>query len=305
MSTYGFRLRFLLPKGSVISHDSDTLEVQLNSGMQPSILRLVSNNKAVLKESNDLSLCGNGFATEEEASSCGIRARNSLVFCATQLQMGVDCGRDKSTSGFGKVVKDYAKEQGILLLNNVHGLSVYPDGMHVRFGGMKASVTIGRTSAKFTEEFIRAYELSLNFTDKLSLAFELYGASHFEASLRAKLLSLISVVESICVQDKHSKAVLKHLDNLINMTKDSLDDPEKDNIISRLGFLKRESISSACKKLVADNLEEEEVRQFESLYNVRSRILHDGRAPEDVDLGIEVPKLDKIVSKLLIKIAGG
>lgn len=303
MSTYGFRLRFFLPKGSVISHDSDTLEIQLNSEISSPVIRLVSTNNVILKESNDLSIRGNGFSSEHEAYTVGIRVKNSLIFSATLLQMGIDCGKDKTTSMIAKFIKDQEKEQGRLLLDSVHGLSVYPEDMPVRFFSANASLTTGVTSTKFTEELKKAYALSLDYPDKLSLSFELYGASHFETSPRAKFLSLITAVECLCVQDRNSKAVLEHVDNLINLTEVNFTGPEKENIISRLGQLKRESISSACKKIVTDNLEKEDILQFEDLYNVRSRMLHDGRTPEGVDLGTEVLKLDKIVSKLLTKIA--
>lgn len=302
MSTYGFRLRFFLPEGSVINHDSETLEIKLDSAPS-SIIKLASNTGMALKKSYDLSMFGTGFSSEDEAYNCGIRIKNSLFFCTTQLQMGVDCGKDKSSSGIGKIIKDKLKEQGILLLDNVHGLSAYPEDKIVRFGGISAAVTIGRPSEKFAEDFKKAYEVSLNFSDKLSLSFELYGASHFEKSLRAKFLSLITAIESLCEQENNSEAAVRHIEDLINQTISNFHGPEKESIINRLGQLKKESISRACKKTVADNLESEDVAQFEYLYNVRSRMLHDGRTPKGVDLGTEVPKLDKIVSKLLIKVA--
>lgn len=304
MSTYAFRLRFLLPTDSIISDDSNEIEIQLNPEVS-STIRLLSNDGKPLKESHDLSIRGNGFPSEIEAHTRGIRVKNALIFCATQLQIGIDCGKDKSRSAVAKFIKDRAKELGWLLLDNVHGLSVYQDDLPVRIFGANASLTTGKTSARFTEEFKKAYELSLNFSDKLLLAFELYGASHFEISIRARFVSLITAIESICVQGNHSVTVLNYLDELIKFTNANFDDPEKNNIVNGLARLKIESVISACKKIVAANLGVDAAKQFAKLYNIRSRILHDGRTPEGVDLDTEVPKLDKMVSDLLLRIACG
>ena len=52
-----------------------------------------------------------------------------------------------------------------------------------------------------------------------------------------------------------------------------LSDEEKDSLISGLGNLKRESISTACRRIVAESVGEEAAQYFSDCYAVRSELL--------------------------------
>ena len=216
--------------------------------------------------------------------------------------MGINVGNDKATSGFGKIIKDEARKAGILILDDVFGLCVFPEDMPVRFAHMSASLTLSQGAEKFVNEFEKVSCLSPKLTEKLLLAFELYGASHFEISPRAQLLTLVSAIESMCTQSLESPILLEHVKKIMDITKGSLAEPEKTSFLSRLGTLKRESIKRSCKELVETYLGTSDVELFESCYNIRSNILHNGKPPENITMGDYIPKLDDLVSRLLIAI---
>ena len=131
MTTYGFRTRFLLREDFVIDHDEKTLDVPLPSGDLTLVLRPRSNTN--IGESRELTIHGSAFPSEGEAYACGRRTKTALLLCGARLRMGFDVGKDRATSGFGKSVRERARKMGVLLLNDVHGLSVFPKDMPVRF----------------------------------------------------------------------------------------------------------------------------------------------------------------------------
>lgn len=51
---------------------------------------------------------------------------------------------------------------GVLLLDDVHGLCVFPEDMPVQFVSVSGSVVVGPSAAIFIEEFGKAYKMFLN-----------------------------------------------------------------------------------------------------------------------------------------------
>jgi hypothetical protein len=303
MSPFGFRIRFLLPESSRINCESNTLEIPLSSTGEVVLLKSVS--KAKITDSDNLTIRGSGFSSADEAYNHGKRVKNALLWCGVCLRIGIDTGKDRATSGVGKVLIDRAKDEGIHLLNDVHGLSVYSEDMPVRFVAVTGSMVIGTPASKFIEEFSKIYKLALEFTDKQSLAIELYNLSHFEASLRARFLSLVSAIECISSPEKLPLPIIAHLDKMIELTKTAINGSEGTNLIDRLRELRRESISRACRKLVESSLGPEAMKLFKTCYDARSKLTHEGRIPKNVDLGTYVPKLDQLVSQLICAVVVG
>ena len=289
-----------MPEESAIDHDAESLDIPLSSAGLTLVLRSVS--KTSIRESRNLTIRGTGFPSKEEAYICGRRAKKALMLCGARLRTGFDVGKDKATSGVGKVVKERAREMGIRLLDDVHGLSVFPEDMPVRFISARARLTVSRPPTRFVEEFRKAYEMSPEFSDKQSLAVELYSAAQFESSLRARFLTLVIAVECLSSQEEQSQLVLDHVKELMELTKSSFEGPEKGRILSRLGELTKESISKSCKEFVARYLGPEAADLFNECYDARGKIVHDGEPPEGFDLGSYANKLDELVSQLLIAV---
>lgn len=300
MTTYGFRIRFLLPGDYAINVDAETLDIPLPSVGLTLVLR--SMPESSIRKSRNLTIRGSGFPSEDEARACGRRTKNALMLCGARLRTGFDVGKDKARSGVGKVVKERAREIGVRLLDDVHGLSVFPEDRPVLVFSVSASAVIGKPATRFVEEFGKAYEMSPEFSPKQSLALELYNASKFELSLRARFLTPVIAVECLSTQEEQPRHVLDHVKELVALTKKSFKGPEKGRILSHLGELKKESISKSCRDLVGKHLGAEVAKLFKKCYDTRGKIVHDGEPPEGFDLGHYVEELDKIVSQLLIAV---
>ena len=227
------------------------------------------------------------------------------------MRVGVDLGDDKPRGGASEYLKKRAmEERGIRLLNDPHGLVVYEeDTQHpTRFTSMSGEPQVGKPISAFEDYFLEAVHMDLRLTDKETLAFELYGLSHFESAPRARFVTLISAVETISETKPRSAEALEHVERLIEFTRGSgLPPSEINSILGHLSWLKRESISKAGRdfvdKLLGSNEYNGKVAKdfFQHCYNIRSELVHSGKPPDDtVNLGLLVIRLDQLVADLLI-----
>jgi hypothetical protein len=203
MSSYGFRIRFILHHGSTIQHETDTLAILLPPGKHAVLLQSATNQS--LKESHDLIIRGSGFTSADEAFAFGRKVKNSLMVCSSQLGMSVDLGEDKATYGVAKIIKDEAKKAGFMLLNDVHGLCIYPEDIPVTFSSVSGPKAKGSSTVTFIREFTKAYKLAEDINGKQSLAFELYSSSKWTPSKKARLFLLMNALESLVSPDEKAR----------------------------------------------------------------------------------------------------
>jgi len=302
MATYGLRLRFNLPSDSSIEVKSTELELLRLADGRPLTLHALSADS--IAECAKLSVRAGGFASEEEARAYAQRVRNALLICGATTQIGIDVGQDKATSRVGKALRARWRKEGKRLLDDVHGTSVFPEDRPVRFISARARVVRGYGAEKFVGQFRRAFEAAPELSSRQALALELYAASRFESSQKARFVTLVSAIEALAQQEYEDREILDHVEFLIKATKEKLAPPARDQLLSRLGQLKRWSISRACKEMVSEHLGPEEAEAFAYAYDVRSQILHEGHVPDDTNLGRECRKLDQLASQLLVSICG-
>jgi hypothetical protein len=203
MSSYGFRIRFILHHSSTIQHETDTLAILLPPGKHAVLLQSATNQS--LKESHNLIIRGSGFSCADEAFAFGRKVKNSLMVCSSLLGMSMDLGQDKATSGVGKIIKNEAKKAGFMLLNDVHGLCIYPEDIPVTFSSINGPRAKGTSTVTFIREFTRAYEHAEDITGRQSLAFELYSSSKWIPSKKARLFLLMNALESLIYPDETAR----------------------------------------------------------------------------------------------------
>src|SRR5215208_6090498 len=219
-------------------------------------------------------------------------------------------GDNYALSAFEYLKKRAMEESGIRLLNDSHGLVVYEeDALHpTRFMSVGGEPQGGRPISAFEDYFLQTVHMDLRLTDKETLAFELYGLSHFEVAPRARFVTLISAVETISETKPRSAEALEHVERLIKLTRDSgLPPSEINSILGHLSWLRRESISKAGRDFVDQLLGSNEYSGkvakdfFQYCYNIRSELVHSGKPLDDaVNLGLLVTQLDQLVADLLI-----
>ncbi|MGB3478752.1 MAG: hypothetical protein WBB67_06295 [bacterium] len=301
MPTFGFRIRFILPENKRINCSQNSIEIELPSKHKIQLSAYQSN--IAIKDSKNLILKGSGLKTKEEARNIGEKLKNSIMLTSAILQIGVDIGEDKADFTIGRFLKEKAEKSGIRLMEDIHGMCVSPEDMPVQWVLSELNATISTSYDKFvktlTESIILVPE---KFDERQYLSLELYNASYFESSLPAQFLTLVSAVECLAKREQKETDVINHIEKLISYTRDSYTGPEKENLISRLGGLKKDSISSSCNKIVKHYLGRESMEYFCYCYGIRSKILHEGIPPTGIELGADAAKLNKLVSQLILKI---
>lgn len=304
MNTWGFRFKFLIPRGKRINEESPSLEIYLPSEGKGVLLKSIDNNG--IKDSDNLVISGSGFRSKEGAEACGKRIKNSILICGPILRMGFDVGKDKASFFLGEDFKIRGKELGYQLIDDVHGLCFFQECLKVRVCGGGASVIMGFPSKKFIEEFKNVYKTNQNLNDKQTLSLELYNMSYFETSQRARFITLISAIECLCDRERRSDNAFKHIESLAEMTrKSNLATNEKKSFLNNISNLKTESISESCKKLVKTCLGVEYEAEFNKYYKIRSQMSHKGTPGKGINIISEISSLEAFTSKLFIALIFG
>jgi len=296
MESYGFSLKFILPKGQRIIGCSKSLSLHIHSCKIPLVLKALDAGK--IEQADSLTLVGSGFSSEREAKKHGLNLKQALLIVGTILRMGINPGKEELKGIVGQAIKLRAKEVGYNLLDDLHGLCVYDEKIPVSFASPKSHIIAGPKSKLFIDKLIEIYDCNYQLSEKQTLALELYNLSHFEFSPRARFLTLIIAVEVLSKRERLPNRELEHLEKLINLAEEA---DSYVQLVKSLKNLKRESISRACNILVENHLRNKSAKQFKRFYNIRSKMLHNGKVPKGVNLSIAIPPLDQLVSGLIVK----
>jgi hypothetical protein len=216
--------------------------------------------------------------------------KNAVIWWGAKERVGVDVGKDTTDVVVTQTYIDRVRdEQGIRLLNELHGLQVYEDDPELPTQVVWSSVDakLNKGIEVFEQSFREAVDLGLEFMDRETLAFELYGLSHFESAERARFLTLINAIESKSEPKARSPEAVKYVEMLIELTRDSgLPDAEIQSMLGNLHGLRRESISKTGRDLIDRVLGSKEYSGkvaktfFQHCYDVRSDLVHRGK-PSD------------------------
>jgi hypothetical protein len=134
---------------------------------------------------------------------------------------------------------------------------------------------------------------------KVSLAGLLYTDSHYEASPQAQFIGFIGVLEVLKDQELRSKSALALVDRWQNEV--ALDDAaEAESLQSTLKNLRSISIGQGIRSVVSRHLGDDAAREAAKLYSQRSRLVHEGIQPDDMEAVAR--KAATLAAKLLARI---
>jgi len=205
--------------------------------------------------------------------------------------------------------------------------AVYGSDKDVRvLTGHPVSLSLGfpadKTSAFISEVLALPHPECIVTNGKLKVALDLYNAFFRETSANARFLSLNMVIEALAPSDLKHKCVAEAIDRWVAEAKklqgavqtDSEEWHAYDSLIREIGFRKEKSIRSSIRNLVLSTLRASDPdavdlsRQAVQLYDLRSRLVHDGHVQGE-DLGQAVTKMREIVFRVLrasfIQVASG
>jgi hypothetical protein len=302
---FGFRLCFHIPLH--LHFESTEAEVTLLQD-EKGRLWLRSLNAGVIKTSHRLGLCGEPYATIEEAFQAGRAARLTLIEFAIHQRFAVAVGAPEPPGG----VKEFCEsavvdKDGTAHLDGIHGLAVYDASRPTKFWyGNDVNLLLGRSEDRLRQEVGRHYP-PLQLTEKQEIAYELFAASQFEVSQRSRFLSLMLAVESLLEPRALAPEAQQFLELLLaQIAKSSLTDHDKKSMKDKIKFAAQESIRQCAKRLTVQllgkkiYLEKEAGAFFLWLYDVRSELVHNGKiSKKGGDLPTILNDVEQFVADLL------
>lgn len=288
MTEFSFRLRFRFPPQSFIAEDTEALTIIAPPDHRQ--ITLQSPPTETLMDAAILDAVAGGFASLDAAITYGRKTREALVICCALLGIGVEMERHEEFIESSQVEFDSESGQPYIRPEDINGLIVYPQNAKVEYYNVQLSTRGGPQGERFQEAFSESFQLSENLDGRLHLAFELFNSHLFETSIRSRFLQLVSAVECLAKRRPQPHAIISHLAYLIELSEhklvslDEISSDERNSFIQRLGNLKRESISSACRNLIRQYLGDDAVRQFRAHYDIRSKLIHEGDVSSEIEL---------------------
>ena len=304
MSQFHFRLRFHLPGHQRIGVDGHELPL-VSKGARSVKLRPFDKGTPVEK-ADRLVLEGGPFPTEEAAIVAGRAARTGLMCLTVKHRIGMDLGDDRASGGMSAFLKRrLAVEQGVTVLNNVHGIMVYDGADAPKFASASGALTGVYAPEVLAATFRHAFAAGVRPPERVETSVALFSASFFAGNPSGRFLLLVMAIEALLQPVKRSEATRDHIQGLINETRQAdLPPDEKASFMGTLQYLKRESINQAGRRLARSLPEgprydgETAEKFFTRCYGLRSRLVHDGKVET---LSGTVAPLSDFVADLLIR----
>jgi hypothetical protein len=307
--SYSFRIRVNRCPSTTIQ--TEETEISIPTDAENISIFLRAPHEKALKEAEQYSLVGSGYATVESANADSTHHHDALLVAFAASRVGVDFGLRAAKGVFTHYGIKWAEEQfGIRILNNVHGLMVYESEPSPRFLEFSATPVVGVNSDNFVKNLNTAIKAQPVLNERELVAFTLFNASFFQPTADSRFILLVMAIEAIIEPQKRGSDSVALIQTLIHETKSSnLGPNEKNSVIGSLRWLRKESINQAGKRLVAERLGLE--TKFDKLspadffakcYQIRSNLVHGNMPfPSFEEVGAVVATLEVLVSNLLIQ----
>lgn len=217
-------------------------------------------------------------ATEVEAEAAGKLLRDVLLFAGTFYHWGIDIGFDKSSTDFSDEAKRVAfKASGHVALPDVHGLTIYKD---------EPTLFLSARGVAYTEIALSNFELHMHevlsiapyANDGHRLCANLLSDASYASRVEARFVLSVSAVEALCFDrglfQMRAEAAARFTE-LVDSSILSNDDQLIFTEIIEAG--KRPSVRRQYMGKIRELLGPVEANNFDKLYNLRSKLLHQGQ----------------------------
>lgn len=298
------RIRFVLPRDRRLNAEERTVTIARTE--LPIAFELVGLDGATITQSANLVVRSSPLPTSEAAAEIGARAQLAVLIAATEIRLGVDLGKDGPKSRFMPAGLEMVRQANDIpsetaVENDSMGLLLVDASQKTVFAGMgNVQAIVGSPVDRFAAAFTKGYGIAPSVTERSLLALELFSASRFEASLRARFLTLVSAIECIVDRSPRGDDALALIASFTDQLKRAaLDELDYSQLVGGIRDLRRRSITGSCKDLVEQCVGAEEAALFGKCYRARSELVHTGHT--EFDLGTNTTKLEAIVAETIIK----
>jgi hypothetical protein len=290
---YDFRVNFQIASGDRINHDAPEMPILAVQGGPTLLLKALDSQRSI-RGARELLLIGGPFPTAEAATEAGQKALAALHVFSLNARFGIDFGQRRRA---GSPSTHISKSPG---------LTIYPAGS-LLLTGTDAHLVREVPASRFADQISGVYQDSPAFSDRQALAVELYQASHFEDSPRAKFLTLIVAIEALMKPSPRTQDAREFVELLQQLVRRAaLPQEDIESLVGSLKWLKDESKGKTgrtlAKYLLGDRNYGGKTASafFNQCYGIRSQIVHTGRLDDpNVDLGELASLTGEFVADLL------
>ncbi len=251
-----------------------------------------------------------GFQSEAEAQFSGKKFGDALLMAGATGNLGIDIGFSRSTLQFSDQIHQAVKKEfGRELRAEMHGLMTFEENT-VRVVGLNATGSVSMRAEALNERLIPWIAPNIIFTERQRNCSALLNDSFFVPSAEAQFLLRISAIEALCDQtlvEGDQQSAIDGLKEYLATLK--VQEKTRLSLENTLKYARRLSVGQAVKLKIEKLLSTKEAASFKCLYDLRSKLLHDGqgrgslsRASSDaLQLGTDLLKaeLDTVVVGLL------
>jgi hypothetical protein len=308
--SFNFRVRFSLPESDRLNYDTAEAEIRLPDG---EVFTLKPIGGETIQGSRTLVITGGPYSSAEAAEARGQATVKALLVTGASLTLGVNLGRDASAGGVTEAaLRHYSEQTGVRMLEDLPGLTTYDSSVDTKFLGSRVTAVRGIAPENFEKPFLSAVQSEPAMSAKVQLALELCSLSRFEATPRARFLTLVMALEALVEQKNRPTVVRRFLKLIIGLLAGAkMHDSEKDSLRGGLERLKRESIGKSARKLGRKHLDNSEYmgmkpdRFITYIYGLRSELLHEGQITSaGVSLRQVLTATDEFMRDLLLALVG-
>lgn len=252
---------------------SDEEELQLHLGDLNCLVKPVGGN---FRDMRGLDLRVANIPTREAAMSAAQQLKAAVLLHGAKVKFGIDVGEDRASSSFGQIVRDAATSVGARLMNDVHGLAVYESEGNEVFVNVSAAGSVLVNA----DMLVTALEAELNDQRPIGpqelTALDLINLASFAMEPLTKATLAIASVELMSQPPPWSDdqgALLKKLASLAAV-EPGLSHDDATEVADALGRLFKYSIRQQLRRTVATLGMSARWKELDSVYNLRSGILH-------------------------------
>lgn len=299
---YGFKIKFRASESCGIFSNSELLsffsekfdcEIKISTGQE----------SIPLKKAKKLYISSNGFKSAEKAEYiCSITSQ-ALISTSALLDLGFHIPKISMKSFLGKFLVESFKNEGAIVLNDNFGENIYEyeEGQDIKYSKITGNPVMLCSVDKFRQYF--SHSLNKKVLDQNTLlGLKIINETKQMSNILARYVIIMSCIECVSKKLPVSDTTKIKIKDLLKITRNGEDWPEKQNLMSALGKLKKESISQACSRMMGNVLGKEKCELFKFHYNNRSKIIHEGIMPVNFDIGREEPQLRRLIIEFYEKL---
>ncbi|MGO4606048.1 hypothetical protein AB4142_06905 [Variovorax sp. 2RAF20] len=276
--TFNFRISFKI-SGSNINLDQERVKIFEDK----EIFLTASTKGALISQSNQLAIEGDGFATYRAAGIEMLKLEQAIKLAALEQNFGIcttNSGHDEYPLNVVLREMEHSYILKGIIFKQLASRRAYPASMIVwdpESSQEFESIDYSKLSAG-----VASYYSSYYVALPISSAIDMLSSIHFEYSSMVRLILSMTVIEMLAGSGGHrSNEEQAVVDELVQKIQEySLSKDQKESLALAVGGCKKYSIGKSCRKFVSQKLGKDQAKAFNDLYNYRSRLVHSGEIDE-------------------------